>query len=209
MCVWCLTCLVLQWCLCTVVKHKKQAHRIPSLLQQVFLSLSSHSSWRVQHRLWHIDWPLSRLASGFNTTTSQHVNSSTGYTSYLLCLKVMAISPLWTTQIRWQPHRCEHRHLCANILHGLTVCRPIWSFMNTCVIKAFWPGLIGSRQSNGCVLLKQRIFSSLMHNIGLELINLSVILLDYTRDECGDGLDLLSEGGLSLKDGIYLDWMLQ
>lgn len=44
-----------------------------------------------------------------------------------------------------------------------------------------------------------------MHNMGLELINLSVLLLDYTDDEFGDGLDLLSEGGLSLKDGIYLD----
>lgn len=44
-----------------------------------------------------------------------------------------------------------------------------------------------------------------MHNMGLELINLSVLLLDYTDDEIGDGLDLLSEGGLSLKDGIYLD----
>ncbi len=41
-------------------------------------------------------------------------------------------------------------------------------------------------------------------NLVLELINLSV-LLDYTRDECGYGLDLLSKGGLSLKDGIYLD----
>lgn len=41
--------------------------------------------------------------------------------------------------------------------------------------------------------------------MGLELINLSVLLLDYTDDEIGDGLDLLSEGGLSLKDGIYLD----
>lgn len=49
------------------------------------------------------------------------------------------------------------------------------------------------------------IFFSLMHNIGLELINLSVLPLDYTRDECGHGLDLLSEEGLSLKEGIYLD----
>lgn len=49
------------------------------------------------------------------------------------------------------------------------------------------------------------IFFSLMHNMGLELINLSVLLLDYTRDECGHGLDLLSERGLLLKDGIYLD----
>lgn len=49
------------------------------------------------------------------------------------------------------------------------------------------------------------IFFSLMHNIGLELINLSVLLLDYTCDERSHGLDLLSEGGLLLKDGIYLD----
>lgn len=48
------------------------------------------------------------------------------------------------------------------------------------------------------------IFFSLTHNnIGLELINLSPLLLDYTH-EPSDVLDLLSEGGLSLKDGIYL-----
>lgn len=48
-----------------------------------------------------------------------------------------------------------------------------------------------------------------MHNIGLELINLSVLLLDYAHDEFGDGFDVLSEGGLSLKGEIYLDRMLQ
>lgn len=43
-----------------------------------------------------------------------------------------------------------------------------------------------------------------MHNIGLELINLSVLVLDYTHDEFRGGSDLLSAGGLSLKEGIYL-----
>lgn len=218
-------------CLCTVLKHKKHAHRIPSPLQQVSLSLSSPSSWKVQHRLWHIDRPLSRSASSFNTATSKHVNSSTGYTSYLLCQKVTAISPLWTTQIRRQPHWRERRRLCAQTFSedGPTA-GPVWS----CSSK----GLPGSPLSvpahnwspSACVCHQGRvirsdrhssakqlctvaadwgIFFSLMHNIGLELINLSVLLLDYTRDERGDGLDLLSEGGLSLKDGIYLDWMPQ
>lgn len=54
-----------------------------------------------------------------------------------------------------------------------------------------------------------RIYFSLVHNIGLELINLSLLLLDYTCDESGDGLDLLSEGGLLLDGGIYLDQKLQ
>lgn len=80
------------------------------LFQQVFLSLSSPSSCKVQHRLWHIDPPLSRGASGFNTATSRHINSSTGYASYLLCPKVTAISPLWTTESGWQPSWDEDQH---------------------------------------------------------------------------------------------------
>lgn len=63
---------------------------------------------------------------------------------------------------------------------------------------------MGTHQSNA-VAADLGIFFSLMYNIGLKLINLSVLLLDYTRDEGSEGLDLLSEGGLSLKNGIYLD----
>ena len=66
--------------------------------------------------------------------------------------------------------------------------------------------MIGTHQSNGVAAAADGgILFSLMHNIGLELINLSVLLLDYTHDEYGHGLDLLSEGGLSLKDAVYLD----
>lgn len=143
---------------------------IPSPLQQVFLSFSSPFSRKVQHRLWHIDRTLSRSASGFNTATSQHVNSSTGYTSYLLCPKVTTISPLWTTQITWQPHWCEHQHLCAltSSEDRLSVERLILRLHRphcllsmhkaklhlcvcVCVIKALWSGVIGTNQSNGCV----------------------------------------------------------
>lgn len=56
-----------------------------------------------------------------------------------------------------------------------------------------------------CVAADWGIFLPLTHNIGLDLINLSPLLPDHTRDESSDGLDLLSEGRLSLKDGIYLD----
>lgn len=37
-------------------------------------------------------------------------------------------------------------------------------------------------------------------HIGLELIHVSVLLLDYTHD----GLESLGEGWLSLREGIYL-----
>lgn len=42
-----------------------------------------------------------------------------------------------------------------------------------------------------------------MNNIGRELINLSVLLLECTHDESGAGLDLSSWRRLSLEDGIY------
>lgn len=44
-----------------------------------------------------------------------------------------------------------------------------------------------------------------MHNIGLEVINLSALPLEYLHDDLGESWNVLSEGGLSLKDGIYPD----
>ena len=66
---------------------------------------------------------------------------------------------------------------------------------------------MGSNQSNRLhsVTADCRIFFPPTHGIGLELINLSLLLLDYTGDESGNGLDLLSGGELSPKDGIHLD----
>lgn len=146
----------------------------------------------MQHQLWHIDQPLSRPASGFNTATSQHVNSSKGYTSYLLCPKVTAISPLWTAQITRQPSRREHpTSFSTNISPTCPSCL-------RCTSTEVLP--FGSPKPNGCVGL----FFSLTRHICLELINVSLLLLGCTCDECGDGLDLLSEGGLSLSDGLYL-----
>lgn len=44
-----------------------------------------------------------------------------------------------------------------------------------------------------------------MDNIGLEVINLSALPLEYLRHDLGESWNVLSEGGLSLKDGIYPD----
>lgn len=113
--------------------------------------------------------------------------------------------------------------LCTNILRGPSVCSskgpPGSLFMHkaklhlcVCVCVCHQGLVIRSDRHSSvtrCCCSGRGIFFPPMHSIGVELINLSVLLLDCTHDESGHGLDLLSEGGLSLKDGIYLDWMLQ
>lgn len=135
--------------------------------QQVSLSLSSPSSPKVRHRLWHIDRPLSRSASDFNTATSQHVNSSTAYTSHLLCPKVTAISPLWTTQIRWQTRPASwytktvsEGRVAAGLFDPAALFTIRAQELNSicvwmCVIKALRSGAMGAHQSNVCVQLQQ------------------------------------------------------
>lgn len=152
------------------------------LFQQVFLSLSSPSSCKVQHRLWHIDPPLGRVASAFNTATSQHINSSTGYASYLLCPKVTAISPLWTAESGWQPSWDEQRSQRTGWPSAAQLPEEEPHFLSVSVI--------GTHRSADWKLL----FTP-------ELINLSALPLDYVHDEWGDGWNLLSEGGLSLRMG--------
>lgn len=61
-------------------------------------------------------------------------------------------------------------------------------------------------QRSALILAQTKLLSTPLHNIGAELINLSALLLDYMREESGDGWNSLSEGGFfSTQDGIHPD----
>lgn len=198
--------------LCTVPNHNKRARTIPSLLPtslsvSFFTFLAESATSAVTHR------PASQQVSVqlqySHITTRQFfdglhfppfVSKGHGYlsavdhsdqmtdTTSVLVHKNSLRGPsgcraLWPCSSVYSPCTRTQLHLCVNVCHqGPAIGSDRRSSVKRlCAAAADWG-----------------IYFSVMHNIGLELIDLSLLLLDYRHDECGEGSDILSEGGLSL-----------